>query len=280
MAGWAPTHGASPSILRLCERIVAGQQRRDRLDAALAVATRHSRCRRRRPHYMSGMDMSDMDHGMHAGHADRRAADAAGRGPGRRVRPAFLTFMIQHHKGAIAMVDKLFGTAGRRRGGDGLQFASDVYADQTTEIDRMEKMLAALPPAGQRPVKLHPSTVRPAVSVPSQESSMAPARVIRGRGRSCSACSPSRPAPSRTSSAAPGMSVGRPEARPARRPQGRHVGRRRGRLEPEAGLRRRRRRRSSSASPTPTSRSPATTRSRATTTATRSGTSPTRPSRR
>jgi uncharacterized protein (DUF305 family) len=25
IAGWAPTHGASPSILTLCERIVAGQ---------------------------------------------------------------------------------------------------------------------------------------------------------------------------------------------------------------------------------------------------------------
>jgi uncharacterized protein (DUF305 family) len=45
------------------------------------------------------------------------------------------------------MVDRLFGQgAGEEE--RSFRFASDVYADQTTEIDRMQKMLAALPPAG------------------------------------------------------------------------------------------------------------------------------------
>ena len=53
----------------------------------------------------------------------------------------FLTFMIQHHTGAITMVNQLFGSPG---GGEELyvfRFASDVNADQATEIDRMRLML-------------------------------------------------------------------------------------------------------------------------------------------
>jgi uncharacterized protein (DUF305 family) len=55
----------------------------------------------------------------------------------------FLTFMIQHHQGAITMVNQLFGQgAGEQE--TVYRFAADVYADQSTEIARMQKMLAAL----------------------------------------------------------------------------------------------------------------------------------------
>ena len=57
----------------------------------------------------------------------------------------FLTLMIQHHEGAVTMVDELFGSPGAGQDEVVFRFASDVYADQTTEIDRMQKMLAALP---------------------------------------------------------------------------------------------------------------------------------------
>jgi uncharacterized protein (DUF305 family) len=53
--------------------------------------------------------------------------------------------MMQHHQGALTMVDKLFSSPG---GGQELyvfRFASDVGADQTTEIDRMRTMLTASP---------------------------------------------------------------------------------------------------------------------------------------
>lgn len=56
--------------------------------------------------------------------------------------------MIQHHQGAIVMVNQLFGTQGAGEEERVFRFASDVYADQTTEIDRMEKMLAAMSPSG------------------------------------------------------------------------------------------------------------------------------------
>ncbi len=51
--------------------------------------------------------------------------------------------MIQHHQGAITMVETLFGSQGAAQDEVVFRFASDVVADQTTEIDRMEKMLAA-----------------------------------------------------------------------------------------------------------------------------------------
>ena len=52
--------------------------------------------------------------------------------------------MIQHHMGAIVMVNQLFGTQGGGEEEIVYRFASDVFADQTTEIDRMNRMLNAL----------------------------------------------------------------------------------------------------------------------------------------
>ena len=47
--------------------------------------------------------------------------------------------------GAIQMVDKLFHTDGAAQDEFAFKFANDVQADQTTEIDRMQQMLDALP---------------------------------------------------------------------------------------------------------------------------------------
>jgi uncharacterized protein (DUF305 family) len=57
----------------------------------------------------------------------------------------FLTFMIRHHEGALIMVDELFNSHGAAQDEIIFRFASDVFADQTTEINRMEQILAALP---------------------------------------------------------------------------------------------------------------------------------------
>ena len=53
----------------------------------------------------------------------------------------FLVGMIKHHQGAIDMVDVLFKAYGAAQDETVFRFASDVYADQSTEIDRMNKML-------------------------------------------------------------------------------------------------------------------------------------------
>jgi uncharacterized protein (DUF305 family) len=53
----------------------------------------------------------------------------------------FLTAMIRHHEGAIKMVDDLFASYGALQDDDVYKFASDMYADQSIEIERMETML-------------------------------------------------------------------------------------------------------------------------------------------
>ncbi len=140
IAGWAPTHGASPSLRALCERIVVGQsdeialmQRwlRDRHEQVPDVSAPH--------HMMPGMDQTIMMPGMLT--ADQLAQLDGARGP--EFDRLFLTFMIQHHKGALTMVNQLFGQgAGEQE--TVYRFAAGVSADQTTEIDRMQKMLATL----------------------------------------------------------------------------------------------------------------------------------------
>ncbi len=146
IASWAPSHGASQPILLLTERIVAGQQ--DEIDLMKRWLTDFGQpVPEGKAHYMAGMDMSDMDHGSMPGMLSQAQLEQLDAAKGPEFDRLFLTFMIQHHKGAIVMVDKLFGTQGAGEEERSFRFASDVYADQTTEIDRMEKMLAALPRA-------------------------------------------------------------------------------------------------------------------------------------
>lgn len=145
MAGWAPTHGASKSLQALCERIAVGQtdeivlmQRwlRDRHEPVPAGDASMD--------MMPGMDESHLMPGMLTA-VELNQLDQA---RGAEFDRLFLTFMIKHHQGAITMVNTLFGSQGAGEEETIFRFASNVYADQTTEIDRMSQMLAALPPQG------------------------------------------------------------------------------------------------------------------------------------
>jgi uncharacterized protein (DUF305 family) len=62
----------------------------------------------------------------------------------------FLTYMIQHHSGAVTMVHELFGTDGAALDDTVFKIASDIQVDQTTEINRMESMLRAMQQTGSR----------------------------------------------------------------------------------------------------------------------------------
>ena len=55
----------------------------------------------------------------------------------------FLEFMIVHHQGALSMVSELFLVSRAGQEPEIFQFASNVDADQTTEIGRMRTMLQA-----------------------------------------------------------------------------------------------------------------------------------------
>ncbi len=62
----------------------------------------------------------------------------------------FLEFMIQHHEGALIMVDGLYATAGAGQESIISAFASDVVADQRAEMDRMTGLLNTMRKEQQR----------------------------------------------------------------------------------------------------------------------------------
>ncbi len=139
IAGWAPTHGASQSVRAMCERIVVGQ--RDEIVLMERwLRDRHQDVPDVSLDTMPGMDHSMMMPGMLT--AEQLAQLDRATGPG--FDRLFLRFMIQHHQGAVTMVNQLFGSQGAGEEETVFRIASDVYADQTTEIDRMQKMLAAI----------------------------------------------------------------------------------------------------------------------------------------
>ena len=63
----------------------------------------------------------------------------------------FLTFMTQHHRGAVQMVKELLDTPGAANDETVWKLAADVNVDQTTEINRMQQMLALLTIQGKLP---------------------------------------------------------------------------------------------------------------------------------
>jgi uncharacterized protein (DUF305 family) len=143
MSRLAPTHGASAAVLRLSDRIINAQQDE--------IATMQNWLRDRlkpvpeaNPNGMK-MTMNGMEHMMlmpgMLTEAQMKELDAA-RGP--EFDRLFLTYMIQHHRGAVSMVRDLFGSYGAGQDETVFKFASDVNVDQTTEIARMEKMLATI----------------------------------------------------------------------------------------------------------------------------------------
>lgn len=63
---------------------------------------------------------------------------------GARFDRRFLELMIQHHEGALSMVDDLFKTKGAAQDVDVSVFANDVHQVQTVEIALMREMLTTL----------------------------------------------------------------------------------------------------------------------------------------
>lgn len=136
MARMAPSHGASGEIQVLAERIIVGQ------NDEIAIMQRWLRDQ--------GQPVPDPTAGLpegggHAMHmpgmlTQEQLADLdASRGAD--FDRLFLTYMIQHHQGALTMVEQLFGTYGAAQGDMVFKIASDIGADQTSEIDRMRSML-------------------------------------------------------------------------------------------------------------------------------------------
>jgi len=149
MAGWAESHGASRSLQIFCGRIAMGQTAEIGLMQAW-LKDRNQQVPEADARGMK-MQMGGMTHYMAMPgmltDAQMAQLDSA---RGVNFDRLFLTYMIQHHRGAISMVDTLFNTPGAGQDEIVFKFANDVQADQNTEIDRMEQMLEALAPSGTR----------------------------------------------------------------------------------------------------------------------------------
>lgn len=141
IAGWAASHGARQDVRILCERQVVAQRDEIKImqtwlaDRGLPVpaadATHHRMV-------MNGVEHDMLMPGMLTD-AELKQLDQA-RGPA--WDRLFLTFMIKHHQGALAMVDDLFESYGAAQDDTVFRLASDIYADQQAEIERMQLMLS------------------------------------------------------------------------------------------------------------------------------------------
>lgn len=143
MSRWATSHGAGPSVLRLTERIIAGQTDeialmqtwlRDRLQPVPEPDPAGMKVK------MDGVEHTMLMPGMLT-HEQMQQLDGA---RGVDYDRQFLTLMTQHHRGAITMVKELFAHAGAGQDEIVFRLASDINTDQTNEINRMLKMLLEL----------------------------------------------------------------------------------------------------------------------------------------
>jgi len=143
MAGWAPSHGARSDVAILCERIVVGQADEIRSmqqwlgDRSLPVPDATST---RMKMKTNGVEHDMLMPGMLS---DEEMAELE-KARSREFDRLFLLGMIKHHQGAIDMVNDLFKAYGAAQDDTIYKFASDVFADQSIEIEVMRKMLASV----------------------------------------------------------------------------------------------------------------------------------------
>lgn len=142
MAKMAPTHGASPAVQTLCSRIINSQND----EIALMqnwLRDRNQPVPEAKPMpmkmVMNGQVMEMLMPGMLT-EEQMKQLDAA---RGADFDKLLLRGMIQHHRGAITMVQQLFATPGAAQDEMVFKFANNVNVDQNTEIHRMQQMLLA-----------------------------------------------------------------------------------------------------------------------------------------
>jgi len=143
MAKWAESHNASKAVQIFCGRVATAQTAEIGLMQQW-LAERRQPVPDADPRGMK-MDMGGTTHFMAMpGMLTEEQMKQLDASKGTDFDRLFLTFMVQHHRGAIQMVDKLFGTDGAGQDEIVFKFANDVQVDQSTEIDRMMQMLEAM----------------------------------------------------------------------------------------------------------------------------------------
>jgi uncharacterized protein (DUF305 family) len=131
MAVLAQTRAQSPEVRALAERIAAAQAPEILVMSDWLVDM--------------GLEVPDLAHGHMDGDMDGMLTDdqmaALADADGAAFDELFLTGMIQHHEGAVAMAVTVLAEGEDQRVNE---LASDVNATQTAEIARMESLLAGL----------------------------------------------------------------------------------------------------------------------------------------
>ena len=148
-AGWAKSHEASRAVRVFCARMVVAQSdeivtmrswlgdRGEEVPAAEyapAATPRGAEHVTMMPGMLTEQQLAELD-GTRGADFDR----------------LFLTYMIPHHEGALSMVDELFSSYGGAQNDFVFKLASDIYADQQIEIERMQMLLAANPRSDHAP---------------------------------------------------------------------------------------------------------------------------------
>ena len=179
MSRLAPENDAGPAVQRLAARIINAQddeiftmQRwlRDRGQPVPLIEINGLILSVKMEESHDGMDHSDMDHDdmdhSQMGHDHHGEMDHGAMGhdmmghhhdmpgmltqdqldylatlKGRMFDKYFLEFMIEHHLGAVYMVDELFAADGAANDTEAFELAAEINAEQITEIERMRLML-------------------------------------------------------------------------------------------------------------------------------------------
>ena len=135
MSRMAESHGANPQVLKLSNKIDQSQLPEIRIMQAWLERNDQF-----------APDTSSWHHMTMAGMltpAQLKSLDAA---RGVEFDRAYLRLMIQHHVGALKMVEDLFNAPLAGQEVDVNVFANDVVTAQTTEIGIMQRLLKQLPP--------------------------------------------------------------------------------------------------------------------------------------
>ena len=134
MSRMAESHGANPQVLKLSNKIDQSQVPEIRIMQAWLERNKQF-----------APDTSSWHHMMMAGMltaAQLKELDAA---KGVAFDRAYLRLMIQHHAGALKMVDDLFNVSMAGQEVDVNVFANDVVTAQTAEIGIMQRLFSQLP---------------------------------------------------------------------------------------------------------------------------------------
>ena len=147
MAAMAPTHDASAQVSLFCRKVLVSQRDeielmqdwlRERGEKVPEPGDAHA-------HDAMPMDMPMGDHEMlMPGMLTAKQLEQLDQARDSTFDRLFLTFMIQHHEGALTMVAKLFDAPGAGQTPEIFGYATGVDADQRAEIARMQGMLTTI----------------------------------------------------------------------------------------------------------------------------------------